>query len=125
MNGKRACLVISILWWVSGPAWATELPPVATAEVVEKKDVEKSCAQLDRTIGELTLLTYSHSPSFFRDPLNAVALVPGSLAPVPAYFYSIYSATSGARAAWRTAPTHQRIRVLRKLKAQNRCFEEP
>ncbi len=86
------------------------------------KDRTLSCRELEQEMVSLVPQTYSYKPGFFDDSLQGAALWLGSEYK-EAYWFVLYGLYFDYQESRRIIPAEDRIEVLRRLKAEKRCFE--
>lgn len=86
-------------------------------------DRARTCRDLEREIGKLMPETYSYQPDFYSDPYHGAAIWIGTTLVMPAYALSGYAEYIRYREKGRIISAENRIETLRRLKAQNHCFE--
>ena len=82
-----------------------------------------SCGDLEREIARLQPLTYSYQPGFYEDPYQGAAVTIGTTMFMPAYFASGFIAYLDFQEKGRIISAEEKIELLRRLKAEKRCFE--
>ncbi|MCW8848289.1 MAG: hypothetical protein OQK42_02075 [Sedimenticola sp.] len=86
-------------------------------------DRAKNCYALENEISALVPQTYSYKPDFYNDPYQGASVWIGTTLFMPAYAISVYSGIQQYGENTRIVSAEERIDLLRRLKAQNRCFE--
>ena len=97
--------------------------PHPTSLVYKEGDRELDCIQLETELSALEPLSYSYKPGFYEDPAHGAAIWAGVLSS-PAFAYLAYSGVAEYYDEQRMREARDRIHVLRRLKANRRCFEQ-
>lgn len=88
-----------------------------------RREQALSCVALEREIARLTPDTYSYQPGFYEDPYHGASIWLGTTVMMPAYALSGYVEYLRYQERGRMISAEDRIEMLRRLKAQNHCFE--
>lgn len=119
------------------PVQAMTLPPVPTEPlyyeppIVKPAEAEQryDCYQLDSAINALHPYRYTYKPNFYSDGSNKLAtslIIVDSIPLVEGWLgigYLAYSAVLDEKEARRTENIEQKIAMLQRLKAEQRCFQ--
>jgi hypothetical protein len=102
---------------------AIEIYRSPVAPQLSERDREKSCRELEYELASLEPMTYSYQPDFYDDPVQGAAFWVGTMKFFPAYALLGYTSYYGYQENERIFKAQDRIEVLRRLKAERRCFE--
>jgi hypothetical protein len=116
-------LIPCLVWICATTAQGFEFYRTPSVPAASHDDRQKSCLQIEQEINGLAPLTYSYLPGFYADPYNGASLIIGTTIGWPAYGFLGYGYYVGYQDRQRILPAEHRIETLRRLKAENRCFE--
>lgn len=94
------------------------------APQLNKEVMAMSCRDLEYELAALQPMTYSYKPDFYNDPVQGTAAwVSATQFWPPAYAVLGYTAYYDYQENERIYKAQDRIEVLRRAKAEKRCFE--
>lgn len=102
---------------------SVEVYRAPVAPTMSKDDLAKSCRDLEHELAALEPMTYSYKPDFYDDPVQGTAFWVGTTVFWPVYGALGYTAYYEYQENERIYKAQDRIEVLRRLKAEKRCFE--
>ncbi|WP_428606994.1 hypothetical protein [Sedimenticola sp.] len=100
-----------------------ELYRTPSTQTASEGDQLKSCLALEQEMAALVPKTYSYKPDFYNDPYQGTSIWVGTTLFMPAYALSGYAGYLQYKENGRIISAEERIEVLRRLKAQQHCFE--
>ena len=87
------------------------------------EDRALTCRQLEQEMASLTPKTYGYKPGFYDDPIQGMGMWGGTVY-WPIYSVTWYGAYYDYQESRRIISAEDRIEILRRLKAEKRCFED-